>query len=263
MNSIKIIRPVPSFTRRLLAICYRHYTVYNRNFFTNSFGVMLEPVMFLAAMGLGLAASIGTVDGTSYLVFLAPAQIVIGAAFSAAFETSYSTYFRLEMDHNYDSMIATPIGVLDVFWGELFYVGLRSTFFSTLVLTVFWFCGLILSPWALVTPLVSFFTSISIGTLGLFANRLVKSINQFNYFITGVISPLSLFSGTLFPLEKLPKAAAFAAHWLPLYPSVHLCRMLTTGHFQPDLWVTVAYVILVPWPLGYFAVRCMVPKLIK
>jgi hypothetical protein len=39
--------------------------------------------------------------------------------------------------------------------------------------------------------------------------------------------------------------------------------MLTTGHFQPDLWVTVAYVILVPWPLGYFAVRCMVPKLIK
>jgi len=259
----KYQRPVPSFVRRLLAVCYRHFTVYNRSFFTNSFPVILEPLFFFAAMGLGLAASIGNVDGISYLAFLAPAQIMIGVVFSAAFETSYSTYFRMTMDHNYDSMVSTPLSVVDLFWGELFYVGLRGAFFSTLVLAVFAAFGLILSPWALLVPVVGFFTSITVGSLGLFANRLVKSINQFNFFITGVISPLVLFSGTLFPLEKLPKSAALLAYCLPLYPSVHLCRMMTTGHFQPDLGLVIAYVVLVPWPLGYFAVRAMIPKLIK
>jgi len=27
--------------------------------------------------------------------------------------------------------------------------------------------------------------------------------------------------------------------------------------------VMVAYLLIIPWPLGYFAVKCMVPKLIK
>lgn len=256
-------RPVPPLWRRLGAVCYRHMTVYNRNFFTNSFGVILEPLMFFMAVAWGLASAIGMIDGLTYLQYLAPAQIMIGVIYSAAFETSYGTYFRLVMDHNYDSMVVTPVGVTDVFWGELLYVGIRAAFFSAIVLTVFWLFGLILSPWALLVPVVGFFSAVALGSLGFFANRLVKSINQFNYFITGVMSPLILFSGTLFPLDKMPKAVALVAAWLPFYPAVNLCRMLTTGHFHPDLWITVVYVILIPWPLGYLGVKCMRPKLIK
>lgn len=257
------VRPVPSLAQRLFAVWYRHYTTYNRNFFTNSFGVLLEPIIFFTAVAWGLAASIGRIDGVSYLVFLAPAQVMIGVVYSSAFETSYGTYFRLEMDHNYDSMIVTPVAVEEVFWGELLYVGTRASFFASIVLAVFWVWGLILSPWALFVPLVSFFTAIAVGSLGFFANRLVKSINQFNYFITGVISPLILFSGTLFPIDKMPKVVTLLTAWLPLYPSVHLCRMLTTGHFQPDFAADLAYILLCPWPLGYLGVKCMRPKLIK
>jgi lipooligosaccharide transport system permease protein len=263
METLKTIKPVPPLWRRLAAICYRHSVVYNRNFFTNSFGVILEPLMFFAAMGLGLAAAVGTVNGVDYLSFLAPGQVMIGVFFSAAFETSYGTYFRLEMDHNYDSMVVTPISADEVFWGELIYVGIRSAFFGGIILTVFTLLGLVHSPWALLVPLVAFFSAITLGSLGFFANRLVKSINQFNYFITGVVSPLMLFSGTLFPISSLPKAIGLVVEWLPFYPSVHLARMLTTGHFEANLWIVVSYVVLAPWPLGYFAVRCMRPKLIK
>jgi len=51
--------------------------------------------------------------------------------------------------------------------------------------------------------------------------------------------------------------------WLPFYPSVHLARMLSTGRLEGDWWVMTLYVMLAPWPLGYFAVKCMRPKLIK
>ena len=256
-------RPVPPLFRRLRAVGYRHLLVYNRNFFSNSFVTVIDPLIFFVAVGWGLAASIGNMSGMSYLVFLVPSQIMMAVVYTSAFETSYGTYFRLQMDHNYDSMLATPLSVADVFWGELLYIGSRAAFFTVVLLVTFGLFGVVPSSWSLLVPVVSFFTAISIGTLGYFANRLVQSINHFNYFITGVVSPLILFSGTLFPMERLPKGVGFVAAWLPLYPSVNLSRMLVTGQFHSDLWIMIAYVLLIPWPLGYFAVRCMKPKLIK
>jgi len=87
------------------------------------------------------------------------------------------------------------------------------------------------SPWPCWCP-VGFFTAMAFGALGFFANAVVKSISQFNFFVSGVISPLILFSGTLFPIEKLPPVIQTAAYILPLYHFVHLSRMLTTGVFQ-------------------------------
>ncbi|MGH7739654.1 MAG: ABC transporter permease, partial [bacterium] len=190
-------------------------------------------------------------------------QVMVAAVFSAAFDMSYGTYFRMEMDRNYDSMLVTPLSVSDIFWGELVYHGTKGAVFSTGVLAVFALWGLVHSPWALLVPFVGFLTAVLFGSLGLFAVRLVKDISQFNFFISGVITPLTLFSGTLFPLEKLPKAVAFIAYWLPLYHPVHLTRMLTTGHFATDWPVSLAYVLLVPWVCGYFAVRAIRPKLIQ
>ena len=69
--------------------------------------------------------------------------------------------------------------------------------------------------------------------------------------------------GSIPPFDMTKEGVAAVAHWLPFYPAVHLSRMLTTGRFQEDLLVMVAYLVIVPWPLGYFAVKCMVPKLIK
>src|SRR5689334_8068587 len=176
-------RPVPPLWRRLWAVIHRHRVVYNRNFFTNSFGVVLEPIMYFIAMAWGLAASIGNIDGLTYLQYLVPGQIMVGVIFSATFETSYGTYFRLEMDHNYDSIVVTPLSAAELFWAELLYVGLRCAFFSAIVLCVFWPFGLVLSAWGALVPVVGFFAGVALGSLGYFANRLVKNINQFNYFI--------------------------------------------------------------------------------
>lgn len=257
------IRPVPSLPRRLFSIWWRHYTVYNRYFFTNSFVTIIDPLLFFLAMGWGFATAVGPMNGVDYLSFLAPSQVMMAVVFTSAFDTSYGTYFRMNMDHNYDSMLVTPLSVKDIFWGELVYIGTRAAFFSVLLVGFFAICGWVASPWAVGVPLVSFFTAISIGALGYFANRLVKSINHFNYFITGIISPLLLFSGTLYPLDRLPKLVSTVVTWLPFYPSVHLARMLTTGHFDGDVWISAAYVISIPWVLGYFGVRAISPKLIK
>ena len=63
MNPSSLSRPVPPLWRRLGAVIYRHKVVYDRNWVTNSFGVILEPVMYFVAMAWGLASSIGDIDG--------------------------------------------------------------------------------------------------------------------------------------------------------------------------------------------------------
>ena len=102
--------PCRPFSKGFPAVWIRHYTVYSRNFFTNSFYIVVEPVIFIMAVGWGLASTIHSMDGMDYLSFIAPGQVMVAAVFSASFDMSYGTYFRMEMDHNYDSMLVTPTG---------------------------------------------------------------------------------------------------------------------------------------------------------
>ncbi len=257
------MRPVPSTAQRLGSVWMRHYVVYMNELYTNAFPTLFEPLIFIMAVGWGLAAAVGPMGGVDYLSFITPAQIMMSAVYTSAFETSYGTYFRLEVDHHYDSMVATPVGPAEVFWGELLFTGTKGIFYSAIMLGVLSLFHVLHSPLALLVPLVGFFTAIAFGSLGFFANRLVRNISQFNYFVSGVISPLILFSGTLFPIEKLPPFIQQLAYVLPLYHFVHLSRELTTGVFAPDLPVSLAYILTVPFILGFLAVRAMRPKLIK
>ena len=255
--------PVPNRVERILAVTRRHVYVYTRDFWANSFPTVLEPLTFILAVGWGLATAVGRMGGTDYLSFLAPAQAMIAAVYTAAFEESYGAYFRLRVDHNYDSMLVTPVGVDEIFWGELLYTGLKGVFYSAIVIGVLALFGTVHSPCALAIPLVGFFTSLASGSLGLYAVRFVTSLNQFNFFISGVISPLILFSGTLFPIASLPAALQIVARWLPLYPMVGLARMLNTGVFAPEWPWLLHYALTVPCLMAAFAVRLMRARLIQ
>jgi lipooligosaccharide transport system permease protein len=255
--------PVPSRVRRVLAVTRRHVYVYTRDFWANSFPTVLEPLMFILAVGWGLAAAVGRMGGTDYLSFIAPAQAMIAAVYTAAFEESYGSYFRLRVDHNYDSMLVTPVGVDEIFWGELLYTGLKGVFYSAVVVGVLACFGTVHSPAALAIPAVGFFTALASGSLGLYAVRFVTNLNQFNFFISGVISPLILFSGTLFPIQALPAVLQIVARWLPLYPMVGMARMLNTGSFTQDWPWLLIYILTVPCAMALLAVRGMRSRLIQ
>ncbi len=257
------VRVVPTLVQRLWAVFMRHYRVYTNDFWTNTFPTVFEPLIFILAVGWGLSAAIGSINGVDYLSFITPAQIMMSAVFASAFDASYGTYLRMEMDHNYDAMISTPVSVDEVFWGELIFISVKGIFYTAVMLGVLSLFHTVHSPLAFLLPLVGFLTAMTFGSLGYFANAVVKSINQFNFFVSGIISPLMLFSGTLFPIEKLPPVIQQIAYVLPLYHFVHLSRMFTTGIIAPDWGFSLAYVLIVPFVMGFFAVRSMRPKLIQ
>jgi len=248
------IRP-PNFLKRLYSVWFRHVRVYTKHLFSNGFPPFVEPLFFIAGIGLGLGRYVGMIDGMSYVLFLASGMIVPPAMFTSTFECTFGTFIRLEFDKVYDGMVSASLTVRDLFIGEILFAGTKSFFFSAAVLIVVSCFGLIQSPMAIFTPLIGFLTGLMFASLGLFVTSFVKNINHFNFYFTGLITPMFFFSGIVFPLDSLPLIGQWAAALFPLKHSVDLVRAFCFNRFEPALLLNLLYILVFIAIFGTLAIR--------
>ena len=122
-----------------------HLTVYRRTWKGSMFVSFASPILFLAAIGVGLGSLIArgpvhTVGGVSYLTFLAPGLLAATAMQTAFVETTYPVMAKIQWLRTYDGMLATPITVRAVLGGEIGWLVIRlatSAFAFFLVMLIF------------------------------------------------------------------------------------------------------------------------------
>ncbi len=256
------VRP-PGFATRLFSVWYRHFKVYTRDLISNGFPPFFEPLFFLAGIGMGLGKSIGLINGTEYIVFLATGIIIPPAMFTAAFECTFGTFIRLEFDKVYDGMLSASITVEDLLIGEMFFAGTKGVFYSFAVLIVISLFGFIPSPMAVFSPIVGFFTAFMFAALSLFITSFVKNINHFNFYFTGLLTPMFFFSGIVFPLTNLPDFMQTIAEIFPLTHVARIVRALCFNSFNVNLLIDVLYIIVFIIVFGFLAVRNLKKRLIS
>jgi len=255
---------IPSLTQRLFSVWYRHVRVYTKNLVSNGLPPFLEPLLFLAGVGLGLGKYITqNMDGLSYIDFLGTGLLVTAAMFTAAYECTYGTFIRLEFEKVYDGMLAAPMTVNDLIVGELLWVGTKGFFFSFAVLCILSAFKIITLPYGLLAPLVGFLTGVMFGTLSLLVTSFVKTINHFNFYFTGLISPMFFFSGVVFPVENLPAFVRPLAELVPLTHSVRLVRAVCQNHYRPFLLLDLLYVVAFIAVVGFLAIRRLRKRLVN
>ena len=245
----------PPLPKRLASVWYRHMRVYTRNLVSNGLPPFLEPIIFLVGIGLGLGRYIAEMDGIPYLVFLATALPVTSAMFTSAYECTFGTFVRLEYQKAYDGMVAAPVTVTDLFVGELLWAGTKGLFFSACVVLVMALFGALPLPAGLVALPIGFFTGTMFGALSLIVTAFVKNINHFNFYFTGLLSPMFFFAGTVFPLESLPRVLRPLAELLPLTHPVRLTRSLITGRLSAVLWADLAFLLVATAFAGWYGIR--------
>jgi lipooligosaccharide transport system permease protein len=263
MEIKKIQITPPSLWVRIFSVWYRHYRVYVQNFISNGFPPFLEPLFFLAGIGLGLGNYVGFIGEHSYIQFLAAAIIVPSAMFTSAFECSYGTFIRLEFDKVYDGMISASITAKDLLIGEMVFAGTKSLFFSAAVLFVLFIFGLVPSFMALLTPLAGFFIGLMFAALSLFITSYVQNINHFNFYFTGLLTPMVFFSGIIFPLESLPGILPFVARIFPLAHTVDVVRALYLNQFNINLVYNVLYMLIFILFFSFIAIVRLKKRLIS
>lgn len=255
-------RGYPPLARRLYSVWYRHMRVYARDLISNGVPPFLEPIIFLLGIGFGLGKYVSGMQGLPYVVFLATAMPMTSAMFTASYECTFGTFVRLEFSKTYEGMLAAPITVRDLFLGELLWAGSKGFFFAACVVLAMLAFGVAPMPGSLWAPLVGLVTGTAFGALSLLVTSLVKNINHFNFYFTGLLSPMFFFCGAVFPLEELPPAVRIVSEVLPLTHAVRLCRALAIGHLQPVLLADALFLLLFSVVFGYFAIVRLARRII-
>jgi len=212
-------------------------TNYRRTWQGSIYSSVLNPVLYLGAMGLGLGTLIdrhGTsgLGGVSYLAFLAPGLLAATAMQTAMGESTYPVYGSAKWLKTYQAAISSPLRPTDLFHGHLLWTTLRLTMNSAIFLVVMAVFGAAGSPWVIVSLPVAVLTGLAFAApIEAYAMICKKDTSFAMLFRFGII-PLFLFSGTFFPITQLPVYVRPLAYVTPLWHGVALCRSLSLGTAQ-------------------------------
>jgi lipooligosaccharide transport system permease protein len=248
--------------RGLWAMVLRNRDVYLKTWKTNLLPPLLEPLLFIVALGYGLGFLIDEVEGVSYARFIAPAILCITMMQTAFFETTYGSFVRMWFQKTWEAVTATPLSLDDVVVGELVWAGLKSTINTGLMALVVAALGLLHPLLVLAMLPLAFVTGLAFAGLGMMFSAKVPHIDAFQFGIFLLITPMMLFSGTYFPLSQLPEAAWWIAQTLPLTHAVAIARPLALGHAADIPLVSVAYLLAAAVVLPAISLAWMRRKLI-
>ncbi len=233
------------FSWRFIRVWQRNRDVFFRLWHVETPGFVIEPIIIILAMGFGLGAYVGLVDGQRYIEYVAPGIIAGYAMFSATFECTYATFLRMEYQKTFDAIIATPLTVEDVTAGEIFWGATRATMTGTAMLIIASLFQIIDSPWAALVPVVCFLEGLMFASIAVLFASLVPYIYSFNYYFGLFITPMFYFSGVFFPLSSFPELVQKLSWIAPLTPVVKLMRSAVSGEFHADLLWSLAFIVII------------------
>jgi lipooligosaccharide transport system permease protein len=190
-------------------------------------------VLFLAAMGVGLGNLIdqrsGGAGGVDYVDFIAPGLLAASSALVSAGESMWPVLGGIKWMRTSQGMVSTPITPPDVYGGLVVWAGLRTALSATAFVAVATLFGAVNSPWGVLAIPAAALTGCAIAAPITAFSATQETDAAFPMIMRLGIIPLFLFSGTFFPISRLPDWLEPVALLSPLYHAVELCRAATTG----------------------------------
>lgn len=191
-----------------------------------------EPLFYLVAMGAGIGALIGTVQGPAgpvgYASYIAPALLATSAMNGALFDSTVNVFFKLRYAKTYDAMLATSLGPMDVALGEIGWALGRGALYATAFEIVMLCMGLLHSVWALLAVPAAILVALGFAAIGMAITTFLKTFQHLDW-VTTAMTPMFLFSTTFYPLGVYPRGVQIVVECLPLFHGIELIRGLTLG----------------------------------
>jgi lipooligosaccharide transport system permease protein len=233
----------------------RNAAIYRKTYKFNVLPNFFEPFLFLVAMGLGLGAYLARIRGVDYIDFIAPGLLATSAMYGASFEVTFNCFVKMQFAKVYDAIMATPLSIEDVGLGEMLWATTRAVIYSLIFVLVSSFFGVIHSWLVVFTPLAAALTGMMFAVIGLTFTASIPLIDYYSYYWTMFLTPMFLFSGIFFPLDRLPDWAQVVAWFIPLHQAVNLMRALVlTGDvgaaLASALWMVTLTAVLFVVPLN-------------
>ncbi|WP_306232565.1 ABC transporter permease [Agrococcus beijingensis] len=231
-----------------------------------------SPFLFLIGLGVGLGLLVDAnrgsegVDGVPYLVFLAPALSMAGAMQTASQENTYGVFGGFKWFPMFFAMNGTPLGAAHIVVGFQVAVLVRvvvALVAFSLVMMLFGIGdplgALVLIPIGLLMA-----TAVGFAVMSWVATQ-TEDRGQLSFIERFVVVPLTLFSGTYFPLETLPALLQWIGWISPLWHAAELGRAALYGAPLPPfmLLVHVGFLVLLALVTCLLSIRTFRKRLDK
>lgn len=212
---------------------YEHWIAsYRRTWRGSLVSTVLNPVLYLTAIGVGLGKLVNHGAhplGVSYVSYVAPGMLAAVGMQIASFESTYPVMAAIRWTRTYDAMLASPLRIRDIVAGHQLYFASRVALSSAVYLAVLTAFGAVHSVYAVLAWPLTILVGVAFSApIAAFSAWTPKEQYFAALFRFGIM-PLFLFSGTFFPVTRLPEGLRQLAYATPLWHGVDLARHLTLG----------------------------------
>jgi lipooligosaccharide transport system permease protein len=213
----------------LAGVMSRDVVIFKRYWKATTFSSVVQPTIYLLAFGLGIGALKSQIDHVKTIEYVATGTVATAVLFSSAFPGMFNTFIRWQFQRTYDAMLAAPVDVEELITAEILWISLRAGVYGLAPLVVGFAFGLDPRPGMLLVPLIGFLTGFGFAAFGVLIAAVAKTIDNFNYVTSAVLTPMFLVAGTFFPVSSLPDGVRQIAQVNPLYHCVQLVRDASLG----------------------------------
>jgi Nod factor-specific ABC transporter NodJ protein len=175
---------------------------------------MVVPVIYLVAFGLGLGRIVQTGHGT-YLDFLIPGLVAMSCMTNSYSWVANALNLNRLYTKNFQLFVQAPIAPSSIMVGEVLAGVTKGLFASILIMIV----GFIVSRRINITlPYVAalLVSSCLFASLGVITGMVTKSHEDTATYANFFILPMGFFSGTFFPVDRMPAAIKCIIYIMPL-----------------------------------------------
>jgi lipooligosaccharide transport system permease protein len=141
----------------------------------------------------------------------------------------FGTYVKYAFQRTYDAILAAPVDTEELVTAEALWMSIRAGVYGCVPLVVALFFGLDPAWGMLAVPGIAFVSGFGWANFGIAVAGYSKSIDNFSYIVSAVLTPLFLVAGTFFPLDGLPQVIQVLGEINPLHHTVELVRHAAFG----------------------------------
>jgi lipooligosaccharide transport system permease protein len=223
----------------ITGVLVREVVNYSSYWKSSTFSSTVEPTIYLLAFGFGFGSVVSTIGGYDYVDFVGTGTVATAVLFSSAFPAMFGTFVKYQFQRTYDAILAAPVDTEELVSAEALWIATRAGVYGCVPMLVAMAFGLDPSWGMLTVPLIGWIAGFGWACFGIAVAGYAKSIENFNYIVSAVLTPLFLLAGSFFPLDEFPEWARVLANINPLHHCVVLVR---NAVFGADGWEDLARV---------------------
>jgi ABC-2 type transport system permease protein len=221
----------------------RFWKVGMQTLFAPVVSTLLMLFVFKLAVPAGASASPG---GVAFATFLAPG-VVMMAILTNAFANTSSSLIIAKVQGNAVDFLMPPLSPLELTLGFLSGAVTRGLLVGIVTYAAIWILQVapfhVTHVWAILY--YSIIASLFMGAVGLLGGIWADKFDHMAAVQNFVIMPLTMLSGTFYPISRLGEPATTISHFNPFFHLIDGFRYGFTGHAEGNLAAGASYTLVI------------------